>query len=399
MPYYIGDVIKEEKRLIARTPEKFRETGVEVKLNTSAERIDADKGIVHLSDGTTVPYDILVLGTGASAFVPKIPGVELEGVFTLKKLDDAIQIKNFIKNKECRKAIIVGAGFIGMEMSESLRLRGIDTEVIDLVPRPAMRWNPEFSKVILEELNRHNVTFFGETGMVAIEQGKDYRLRLNTTRGEMEADMILVAIGIRPNVKLAGDLGLLTGKTGAIQVDFSQRASKEGIYAVGDCCEVYHRVSHRWVHIPLGDVANKQGRVAGRNVGGGAMTFPGVVGAQSFKLFSLEVAATGLDESEAISCGYFPVSTIIWGNAFARAMPGEKRLGIKLVADRASGKLLGAQAVATIGAVSRINTLSVALWTGMGLDEIGYLDFAYSPPVAPAWDPIHIAAQELMRQL
>jgi NADPH-dependent 2,4-dienoyl-CoA reductase/sulfur reductase-like enzyme len=399
MPYYIGDVIKDEKRLIARTPEKFRETGIDVKLNTSAEGIDADKGMVRLSDGAAVPYDILVLGTGSSAFVPKIPGVELEGVFTLKKLDDAIQIKNFIKNRACRKAIIVGAGFIGMEMSEALRIRGIDTEVIDLVPRPAIRWDPELSNMVLEELNRQNVTFSGDTGMVAIEQGKDFRLRLKTTRGEMEADMILVAIGIRPNVKLATEVGLQIGKTGAIQVDFSQRTTREGIYAVGDCCEVYHRVSHRWVHIPLGDVANKQGRVAGRNIGGSPAVFPGVVGAQSFKIFTLEAAATGIDESEALHAGYHPISAIIWGNAFARAMPGEKRLGIKLVADRATGRLLGAQAVGTIGAVSRINTLSCALWMGMGLDEIAYLDLAYSPPVGPAWDPIHIAAQELMRKI
>jgi NADPH-dependent 2,4-dienoyl-CoA reductase/sulfur reductase-like enzyme len=215
----------------------------------------------------------------------------------------------------------------------------------------------------------------------------------------MEADMILIAIGIRPNVKIANDLGLQIGRSGAIQVDFSQRTSKENVYAVGDCCEVYHRVSQRWVHVPLGDVANKQGRVAGRNIGGGAMIFPGIVGAHAFKLFSLEVAATGLDESEAVSCGYFPVSAIIWGNAFSRVLPGEKRLGVKLVADRASGKLLGAQAVGTTGAVSRINTLSMTLWTGVGLDELAYADFAYSPPVGASWDPIHIAAQELMRQL
>jgi len=399
MPYYIGDVIKEQKRLIARTPEKFRETGVEVRLNTRVERADAGQKTVTLSDGATVPYDILVLGTGSSAFVPKIPGVDIEGVFTLKKLDDAIHMKAFITDKQCRKAIIVGAGFIGMEMCEALRARNIETHVIDLVARPAIRWDPEFSKVIQEELNRQNVIFSGETGMTAIEEGKDYRLRLNTSKGEMEADMILIAIGIRPNVSLAGDLGLQIGKTGALQVDFSQRTSKEGIYAVGDCCEVYHRVSKRWVHIPLGDVANKQGRVAGRNVGGGSLIFPGVVGAQSFKVFALEVAATGLDESEALACGYHPISNIISGNSIARAMPGEKKLGIKLVADRATGKLLGAQAIGTIGAASRINTLSCALWNEMSLDEIAYLDLAYSPPIGPAWDPIHIAAQELMRKL
>jgi NADPH-dependent 2,4-dienoyl-CoA reductase/sulfur reductase-like enzyme len=399
MPYYIGDVIKDAKRLIVRTPEKFRETGVDVRLKTRAEGIDGDKRILRLSDGDTVPYDILVLGTGTSAFVPKIPGVELEGVFTLKKLADAIRMKAFLREKQCRKAIIVGAGFIGMEMCEAFRNLQIDTRVIDLVSRPAMRWDPEFSKVILEELNRQGVNFFPNTGMTSIEEGKDYRLRLKTDSGEMEADVILIAIGIRPNIKLANDLGLLIGKTGVIQVDFSQRTSREEIYAVGDCCEVYHRVSKKWVHIPLGDIANKQGRVAGRNIGGGSIIFPGVVGAQAFKIFNLEVAATGLDESEALICGYHPESAIIWGNAIARSMPGENKLGLKLVAERSTGKLLGAQAIGTMGAVSRINTLSSALWTGMNLNEIAYLDFAYAPPFSGAWDPIHIAAQALMRQL
>ncbi|MEI8173023.1 MAG: FAD-dependent oxidoreductase [Deltaproteobacteria bacterium] len=399
MPYYIGDVIKDEKRLVARTPEKFRETGVDVRLEVRAEEIDKDKKTVRLSDGTIAPYDILVLGTGTTAFVPKVPGVELEGVFILKTLPDAIRIKAYLREKKCRKAIIVGAGFIGLEMCEALRTLGIDTQVIDMVSRPAIRWDPEFSNMILEEMTRQKVTFVPNTGMTSIEEGKDCRLRLKTNNGDMEADMILIAIGVRPNVKLAGDAGLQIGKSGAIQVDFSQHTSGEGIYAVGDCCEVYHRVSRKWVHIPLGDIANKQGRVAGLNIGGGSMIFPGVVGAQSFKIFSLGAAAAGIDETEAKNSGYHPVSTVIWGNAIARSMPGEKRLGIKLVADRATGMLLGAQAVGAMGAVERINTLSCALWNGMGLDEIAYLDFAYSPPFSPAWDPIHIAAQELIRKL
>ncbi|MBM4271030.1 MAG: hypothetical protein FJ139_02560 [Deltaproteobacteria bacterium] len=399
MPYYIGDVIKEERKLVIRTPEKFRETGVDVRLHVIAEEVDADKGVVRLSDGTALNYDILALGMGTSPFVPKIPGLDLEGVFTLKTLNDATRIKAFIKDSPCRKAVIVGAGFIGMEMSEALKTRGVDTHVVDLMPRPAVRWDPEFSKVILEELTRQGVAFSPNTGIVAIDKGKGYRLHVATDDGGMEADMVLIAIGVRPNVKLAADMGLQIGKTGAIQVDFSQRTSKEGIYAVGDCCEVYHRVSKRWAHVPLGDIANKQGRVAGRNIGGGSIIFPGVVGAQSFKVFHCEAAATGLDEAEALNCGYHPVSNIIWGNAIARSMPGEKRVGVKLVADRATGKLLGAQAVGTTGAVNRINVLSCALWSGISVDEIGYFDFAYAPPFSPAWDPIHIAAQELLRKL
>lgn len=399
MPYYIGDVIKDEKKLIARTPEKFRETGVDVRLEIGVEAIDRSEKTVRLSDGKNIPYDILVLGTGTTAFVPKVPGVGMQGVFVLRTLPDAIAIKGYLREKPCRKALIVGAGFIGLEMCEAFRNLNIETEVIDLAARPAMRWDPEFSKVVHDEMVRHAVRFTPDTGMASIEKGKEYRLRLNTTGGAMEADMILIAVGVRPNVKLAADAGLQIGKSGAIQVDFSQHTSDTDIYAVGDCSEVYHRVSRKWAHIPLGDIANKQGRVAGFNIGGGSMKFPGVVGAQSFKIFDLGAAATGIDETEAGQSGYYPVSTMIWANAIAASLPGGKKLGIKLVADRATGILLGAQAIGAMGAVERINTLSCALWAGMRLEDIAYMDFAYAPPFSAAWDPIHIAARELLKKL
>jgi NADPH-dependent 2,4-dienoyl-CoA reductase/sulfur reductase-like enzyme len=243
------------------------------------------------------------------------------------------------------------------------------------------------------------VDFVTNAESKAVEAGKDHRLRLVTNHGEAEADMILMAVGIRPDVTLAKQMGLPLGKTGAIRVNFSQMTPRKGVYAVGDCCESFHRVSGRWVNIPLGDIANKQGRVAGRNIGGGAMIFPGIVGAQCFKVFDLEVAATGLDEREAAESGFHPVSTLVWGNAIAGSMPGNTKLGLKLIADRATGKLLGAQAVGKAGAVSRINTLSCALWAGLNLDDVGYMDLAYSPPFGGSWDLIHIAAQALRRQI
>jgi NADPH-dependent 2,4-dienoyl-CoA reductase/sulfur reductase-like enzyme len=399
MPYYIGDVIRDEKRLIARTPEKFRETGIDVRIETRVEEIDPQQRVVRPSGGAAIPYDILVLGTGTRALLPGIPGEELDGVFTLHKLTDAIQMKAYIREKQCRKAVVVGAGFISMEMCEVLRGIGLETKVVYRGPRPVKKWDPEFSKLILEKLDRHQVSMLTNTETIAIEKGENSRLRLITNQGEVETDLILLALGLKPNTELAEDMGLQLGKTGAIQVDSSQRTSGEGIYAVGDCCEVYHRISRRWIHLPLGDIANKQGRVAGRNIGGIPMAFPGVVGAQSFKIFDMEVAATGLDEREATASGYQAVSTIIWGNAIAGPLPEAKKLGIKLVADRSSGKLLGAQAVGEMGAVSRINTLSCALWAGMDLDEIAYLDLAYSPFFGGAWDVIHTAAQALKKQL
>jgi CoA-dependent NAD(P)H sulfur oxidoreductase len=399
MPYYIGDVIKEERKLIARTPEEFRETGVDVRIDSRVEEVDEKAGEVRLADGTRLPYDVVVLGTGTTPLMPGIPGETLEGVFTLKKLTDALRIKAWLREVPCRKAIIVGAGFIGMEMCEAIRNLGIETQVFHRGKLPVNRWDPEFSQVVLEELQRHGVDFVTAAEMLAVEAGKDHRLRLVTNHGAAEADMILMAVGIRPDVTLAKQMGLPLGETGAIRVNFSQRTPKEGVYAVGDCCESFHRVSGRWVNIPLGDIANKQGRVAGRNIAGGDMIFPGIVGAQSFKIFGLEVAATGLDEREAAEAGFHPVSTLVWGNAIARSMPENTKLGLKLIADRATGKLLGAQAIGKAGAVSRINTLSTALWAGMTLDDAGYLDLAYAPPFSGSWDLIHVAAQTLKRKI
>ncbi len=400
MPYYIGDVIKDKNRLVALTPEEFKKTGVDVILGNGVEAIDAEKGQVKLSDGAILPYDILVMGTGADAILPEMAGQDLPGVYTLRNLTDGLRIKSYLNEKVIRKAAIVGAGFIAMEMSEALRNLGIETVVLSRSPLPVARWDAAFSKMIVEELHKNQVTFLPGTKPVAIEKGKDFALRMTTNCGEMDADLILMALGIKRNVKLAEAIGLKTGESGAIQVNFAQRTSCEEIYAVGDCCEVFNRVSQKWMYLPLGDIANKQGRIAGQNIGGSPGIFPGVVGAQSFKVFNLEVAATGLTEAEALKSGFHPVSNIIWGLPIARSMAKDEKLGIKLIADKPSGKLLGAQSIsAGEGAVKRINMLSVALWAGMDLTDISYLDLAYSPTFGGAWDPIHIAAQGLMRKM
>ena len=370
---------------------------------TRIDEIDTAKGIVRLSDGESMPYDYLVMGTGGHAFLPGIPGQDMEGVFTLKNLTDAIKIKTYINEKQCRKAIIVGAGFIALEMSEAMRRRNIETTIVYRGELPARKWDREFSRVILDELNNNQVTFVPHTKPVAIEKGTNSLLRLVTDNGEMDADIILMALGVRPNTRLAEEIGLQIGETGAIHVDSSQRTSREEIWSVGDCCEVYHRVSGKWVYMPLGDVANRQGRVAGQNISGRTVVFPGVVGAQSFKMFNLEVATTGLDEKAATQSGFEPVANIIWGNpiaaSLAKSLPEPRKLGIKLIGDRSTGKLLGAQAVGTENVVSRINVLSVALWSELTLDDIGYIDLAYSPYFSGAWDPVQTAAQILRRKL
>jgi len=399
MPYYIGDVIKESKRLVIRTPEEFKKTGIDARVKTNVESIDAQKGLLYLSDGSNLPYDYLVMATGADAVRLDIPGKDLEGVYVIRNLMDTLKIKSYLNEGGCKKAVLIGGGYIGMEMCEALRNVGVDVKVIDILPRPACRWDPEFSKLIVEELGKNQVEFLPETKPLSIEKGKECRLKLITSNGALDADMVMMGVGTRYNTALAQSMGIEMGQSGAIKVDFHQKTSREGVWAVGDCCEVFHKVAGRWVYFPLGDIANKQGRVAGQNVGGAPVEFPGIVGAQAFKVFNLEVAATGLTEEEALKYGFDPAVALIWGLPIGRPMATGEKLGIKLVGDKKTGKLLGAQCIGRKGAVQRVSALSIALWSGLTVDELGYVDLPYAPPFGGAWDAIHIAAQDLARKL
>jgi CoA-dependent NAD(P)H sulfur oxidoreductase len=399
MPYYIGDVIKESKRLVIRTPEEFKKTGIDARVKTNVESIDAHKGLLYLSDGSNLPYDYLVMATGADAVRLDIPGKDLEGVYVIRNLMDTLKIKSYLNEGGCKKAVLIGGGYIGMEMCEALRNVGVDVKVVDILSRPAYRWDPEFTKMIVEELGKNQVEFIPETKPLAIEKGKECRLKLLTSNGEMDADMVMMGVGTRYNTALAQSIGIEMGQSGAIKVDSHQKTSREGVWAVGDCCEVFHRVAGKWVYFPLGDIANKQGRVAGQNVGGAPVKFPGIVGAQAFKVFNLEVAATGLTEEEALKYGFEPASAMIWGLPIGRPMAKGEKLGIKLVGDKKTGKLLGGQCIGEKGAVQRVSALSIALWSGLTVDELGYVDLPYAPPFGGAWDAIHIAAQDLARKL
>jgi NADPH-dependent 2,4-dienoyl-CoA reductase/sulfur reductase-like enzyme len=401
MPYYIGDVIKDERSLIARTPEQFKKSGIDVLLKTRAEQVDHEARIVRLSTGATLPYDHLVVATGAQAVMPGIPGQDLPGVFTLRTLQDAVRMKSCIREKDCRKAAILGAGFIAMEMSEALSNLGMEVELIQRDTVAIKRWAPELVEVVLRTFAEKRIAFHVDTRATSIEMVDGGKLRIVTDRGNIETDLVLIAIGIRPDVNMAKELGLAIGDSGAVRVNAAQQTSVEGIYSVGDCCEVYHRVARRPLYFPLGDIANKQGRIAGRNIGGRPAVFPGIVGAQSFKFFDLELAATGLSEEEATRYGFSPAAAIAWGPPVARLMASEEdgETGLKLIADRSTGLLLGAQAVGRKDPVKKINALSVALWYGARLDEPAFMDFAYSPPFGGPWDLIHITAQLLLRTL
>jgi len=409
LPYYVSGKVKEQKDLMSTPVGVVRDAAFfqkvkNVKVLNETEALEIDRARKRVRARTHgkgedfwLDYDKLVLATGAKPVVPPIPGIKLGNIFTLHGVHDAEGIKALLAQSKARDVVMIGGGLIGVETTEALVESGCRVTLVEMLPQVLRILDWELARLVEKHMESHGVKVLTNAQVTAFEGDGTVR-EVITTRGRLPADMVVLAIGVRPNVDLARAAELAIGLTGAIQVDDTQRTSDPDIYAVGDCVQTTDLITGKPCFVPLGST-NKQGRGAGANIGGAAMIFPGIVGAQSFRVFGLEVAAAGLNEREAVSAGYHPVSALVWGNAIAGSMPGSKKVGVRLTADRATGKLLGAQALGEAGAVSRINTLACALWAGLGIDEIGYLDLAYAPPFSPSWDPIHVAAQTLRRSM
>ncbi len=345
-------------------------------------------------------YDKLIIATGARSRRLNIPGSDAGNIFTLKDLQDGIRIRNYVDEKKPKQVSVIGGGFIGLEMCEAFRLRGLETYLFCRRDLPAGNLEREISERILKELEENGVNFQANHEPVAFNlNNKNEVSSIETNKGKFPTDIVLMAIGVMPNLELARDAGINIGMTGAIRTDGAKRTNIENIYAAGDCCEVFNLVSQDWVYTPFGDIANKQGRVAGENTAGGNATFYGVVGSAAFKVFELEVAFTGLWTQVAKRYGFDVDSQIIEAESKVGYMPGSERMLIKLIFDRRSGRLLGAQMVGREGVARRINTLAVALHQKMTIDEISRLDFAYAPPFSTPLDPILIAAEQAVKKI
>ncbi len=345
-------------------------------------------------------YDKLIIATGARSRRLNIPGSDAGNIFTLKDLQDGIRIRNYIDEKRPKQVSVIGGGFIGLEMCEAFRLRGLETYLFCRRDLPAGNLEKMISERVLKELVENGVNFQSNHEPVAFNlNNKNEVSSIETNKGKFPTDIVLTAIGVMPNVELARDAGINIGMTGAIRTDGAKRTNIENIYAAGDCCEVFNLVSQDWVYTPFGDIANKQGRVAGENTAGGNATFYGVVGSAAFKVFELEVAFTGLWTQVAKRYGFDVDSQIIEAESKVGYMPGSERMLIKLIFDRRSGRLLGAQMVGREGVARRINTLAVALRQKMTIDEISRLDFAYAPPFSTPLDPILIAAEQAVKKI
>jgi NADPH-dependent 2,4-dienoyl-CoA reductase/sulfur reductase-like enzyme len=315
-------------------------------------------------------------------------------------LEDGIRIRHYLDEKRPQSVAVLGGGFIALEMCEAFRLGGLDTFLFCRRDLPAGHLEGEISEIILKELQENEVHFLTHHEPRGFKtNGKDEVTAVETHQASYPVDMVLMAVGVIPNVDLAKEAGIELGKTGAIRTDQAQRTNVPDIFAAGDCCEVFNLVSQDWMYTPLGDIANKQGRVAGENVAGGKATFSGVVGSAAFKVFELEVAFTGLGTPVARQQGFDVDSQIIEAESKVGYMPGSKRMLIRLIFDRRSGRLLGAQMAGKEGVARRLNALAVAVHQKMSVDEIAKLDFAYAPPFSAPFDPILIAAEQASKKM
>jgi NADPH-dependent 2,4-dienoyl-CoA reductase/sulfur reductase-like enzyme len=402
MPYLLGGVVRDRRRLIARTVEEFERRGIDVRLGHEVTEIDPERRVVRVThDGaeTEQEYDRLLIATGASPVGLSIPGIDLEGVFNLDVMEDAIAIQDYIRERRPERAVIAGGGYIGLEVAENLKRLGMH---VSLVQRGEQIFSPvdmDVAAPIDDELERHGIDVsLCESVMQACEGRHGRVTDVLTSQGEVPAELVVLAVGVRPNVGLARTAGVALGQTGAIAVDDHLRTNVPGVYAAGDCAEHHHRLLGRPAWVPLGTTANKQGRVAGRNAAGGDEVFAGIVGTAIVRVFGLEVARTGFTEVEARAAGLECASTTLDSRNHAGYMPDARALTVKLVAERRTGRLLGGQAVGYGGVDKRIDVVATALYAGLTVEDLTRLDLEYAPPFNGVWDPLQVAATSLLRQ-
>jgi NADPH-dependent 2,4-dienoyl-CoA reductase/sulfur reductase-like enzyme len=403
MPYLISDKVKSANNLVVYDAQFFKEKrGIDVFLHHEVRQIFPQKRIVLILNGKTgeeteYSYDKLLISTGARPIIPSIKGIDLKGVFTLRILEEGAAIKEYIIQKSPKKGLILGGGYIGMEMAEAFAENGIDVTVVEKMPGILGTMDDEINQVVEEELKVNNVTLIKSKAIVEFAGDESYISRAVLDDGEsLDADIALIGAGIRPNSEIAKDAGIELGRA-AIKVNERMETNIPDIYAAGDCAEAYHLVLGRNVHIPLGTTANKQGRVAGENIAGGDSIFPGIVGTATFKVFDLEVGRTGITEKEALNEGIEYSTKVIEHISRAHYYPGASKIRIKLMANSKTGVLLGAQMVGKEGVSQRIDVFATAITAKMTAQEIGDLDLGYAPPFAPVYDPILISANELQK--
>lgn len=400
IPYVVAGIVKGGvERLVVRSPEQHRRRGVDVRTGHEATSIDVAARAVqvhdhHTGDEYRLGFDQLLIGTGGLPIRPPMPGIELPFIRGVQNLEDAAVLYEHVEREGCQRIVIVGGGYIGLEMADAFLIRGCTTTVIDQGPHPLALLDPDLGAVLSAALVRRGIDLRVDTLVEGFEPGT-----VHTSSGSVAADLVVLGIGVAPDSKLAGDAGIELGARGAVHVDRRQETSVEGIWAAGDCCESTHLITGEQVHIALGTYANKQGRVAGINIAGGDATTPRVLGTAITKVCETEVAVTGLNTAAAVAAGFDTVGQAIDSTTTAGYYPEAAKVKVKLVVERGSGRVLGAQIIGGRGAAKRIDTCVVAIAAGMDAQQLLDLDLSYAPPFSPLWDPVAVAAREALKLL
>lgn len=393
LPYFIGEKVNSIEELVPRDEAFFKKKyNIDIKTRHKVLKINPqDKSIeienLHTNEVFFDNYDKLVIATGARPFIPNIKGTDKQNVFPLRNPTNAISIKNYIDEHKSEKATIVGAGFIGLEVAENLKELGIDVTIVELAAQVMPPLDSDMASYIQNHLEENEVNLILGDAVTSME-GDAFANKLVLKNGkEIDTDLVIMSVGIRPNTELATAAGIELGETRAIKVNKKMETNIESIYSCGDCAESYSLQTEKPIYVPLGSTANKMGRIAGDNLSGGNIEFKGILGTGIFKVFDLAVGMTGLSEKEALKHGYdVEVCHNIKPNKSTYL--GGKQLVIKGIADRSTGKLLGAQVVGSEGVDKRVDVFATAITYGATVDELFHLDLAYAPPFSLAKDPV-----------
>jgi CoA-dependent NAD(P)H sulfur oxidoreductase len=393
IPYFLGGTVEHAETLLAYPPTEFRDRrGIDLRLHTRVSGIDPDAHQVQLTgEGGTGPlgYDVLIVASGADPVRPPVPGLDHERVFTIRSLGEAIELRRLLRTGAIRRAIVVGAGYIGLETAEALVCAGVEVEVIEALPRVLGTVDEPAADLARAELERYARLRLG--ARLDAVRGRDGGLTAVVDGAETDADLVVIATGVRPATDLLIRAGARHLADRSVVVDAGMRTSLPDMLAAGDCVALPHLVLGRPAWVPLGPAANKTGRVAGTVAAGGAASFAGVVGTAVVKIFDLEVARTGLGLAEARAAGRAAVATDVISRSRAKYYPGSSPLHVRLV-HAPDGRLLGGQLAGREGAAKRIDVLATALHAGLTVADLAALDLSYAPPFAPVYDPVLVAA-------
>ena len=405
LPYAFSGIVPSLRSLIGYDEDFYEHTNrIHLRLGVTARKIDVDRQSVELDDnnklGNQLAYDTLILTTGASPSMLSVKGSNLKGVFTIRTMDDVERLANYVKETSANKVAIIGAGLTGSEMAEALLSRGVGVIQAEIVPEilPVIL-DADMASIVREKARDHGVDYHLQSSLEEIVgvDGKVAGVRISGKLYSVEA--VIMAVRVRPNTELARDAGISLGESGGIRTDDKMATSAKNVFAAGDCVETFDRITRRHVFFQLATTAVRQSMVAGINAAGGDSRYPGSTGVTTVKLFGLEVATLGPTTAAAEKIGIHPVTVRIVGSTRLSYYPGGKDLTVKLLANPNDGKLLGAQLIGEEGATLRANFASMAAHLGLTVREFAEIETCYSPPLAPVWDPVTIAAQALLRKL